>query len=162
MSKNTSVEYAQGLTNIKKVHQKHELNRWKEARDHRKRAATCRKEARDRGLKQYSTGDPCLYGHMAKRTVSTNYCIECSRMAYDMRHPDSRRNGGITKRQKKALAFIINYRNINGYSPSYAEIAKGLGLKYVGCVTNFVRRLTERGFITYTPDQPRSIRIVDA
>lgn len=32
------------------------------------------------GLKQYVTGKPCKYGHIAPRLVSNNGCLECNRL----------------------------------------------------------------------------------
>ena len=38
-----------------------------------------RKEAIDRGLLHFFTGQPCLYGHLSKRYASTNGCLECEK-----------------------------------------------------------------------------------
>ena len=45
----------------------------------RKRSATARAEAEERGDKFYSTGLPCKHGHFAKRRVSNHCCTECER-----------------------------------------------------------------------------------
>ena len=39
-----------------------------------------REEARERGLKRFFTGEPCKYGHVAERYVSTGACVECARL----------------------------------------------------------------------------------
>jgi len=50
-----------------------------------------RAEARAQGLTQYFTGEPCEYGHVDARRVSTNVCITCSRLyqkEYRVAHRD--------------------------------------------------------------------------
>lgn len=37
------------------------------------------KEAVERGLKRYFTGDPCKYGHVSERRVQKRRCIQCER-----------------------------------------------------------------------------------
>ncbi len=68
------------------------------SRVRRKRAAACRDEARARGLKRYSTGEPCKRGHVAERYVSSNECVECNG-SYYVRRPGARRRVGITQIQ---------------------------------------------------------------
>lgn len=38
-----------------------------------------RKDAHERGLRFFFTGEPCVHGHMAQRYTSTNGCVECLR-----------------------------------------------------------------------------------
>jgi len=38
-----------------------------------------RKEAKERGLARYFTGEPCPHGHVAERWASTSRCVECDR-----------------------------------------------------------------------------------
>lgn len=40
-----------------------------------------RKEAVEKGLKFYFTGEPCKRGHVAKRYTAKSYCLECSRLS---------------------------------------------------------------------------------
>lgn len=40
-----------------------------------------RKEAKDKGLKRYFTGNPCKYGHTVERMVCDCKCMECSRLS---------------------------------------------------------------------------------
>lgn len=55
---------------------------------------------------------------------------------------------GITKRQNDCLNFINQYREKNdGVSPSYQEIATGLGVASKGNVHHLVHGLIERGAI---------------
>jgi 5-methylcytosine-specific restriction endonuclease McrA len=37
-------------------------------------------QARERGLRHYFTGKPCMYGHVAIRLASTGMCQECARL----------------------------------------------------------------------------------
>lgn len=39
-----------------------------------------RAQAKEDGKKQYFTGYPCKYGHVAARFVNKNTCVECSRL----------------------------------------------------------------------------------
>jgi 5-methylcytosine-specific restriction endonuclease McrA len=39
-----------------------------------------RADALASGLKRYSTGRPCKYGHVAERTVCDHACVECGRL----------------------------------------------------------------------------------
>lgn len=40
-----------------------------------------RKEAKEKGLKRYFTGEPCSRGHLAERRVNNRSCIECIEVA---------------------------------------------------------------------------------
>jgi 5-methylcytosine-specific restriction endonuclease McrA len=39
-----------------------------------------RKEAANKGLKHYYTGQPCVYGHVSLRLVSSKVCMECAKI----------------------------------------------------------------------------------
>lgn len=39
-----------------------------------------REEARDLHLKRYFTGEACEHGHLAKRYISNDFCVECVRL----------------------------------------------------------------------------------
>ena len=45
-----------------------------------------RKEARDKGLKRFFTGEACIRGHIAERTVCDGHCVECRRLAEKARY----------------------------------------------------------------------------
>jgi hypothetical protein len=40
-----------------------------------------RSEAKAQGLKFYSTGKPCKYGHLSDRYTTTYICVECAKIA---------------------------------------------------------------------------------
>lgn len=66
---------------------------------------------------------------------------------------------GITPAQHRALTFIRQYVATNGYSPTYREIAEGLGLQSAGSAHRVVHLLVERGTITLLPNRARSIEL---
>lgn len=68
---------------------------------------------------------------------------------------------GLTPAQSKALAFIERHITANGVSPSFDEIAEGLGLASKSGVHRLVVGLEERGRIRRMPDRARSIEIVE-
>lgn len=67
--------------------------------------------------------------------------------------------GGLTNAQRELLRFIETYILDHGYSPSFSEIAEGIGLKSKGPVHDMVQRLVERGRVSFTPGRARSITI---
>lgn len=69
---------------------------------------------------------------------------------------------GITPAQHRALTFIRQYVDANGYSPSYREIAKALGLKSSSGAYRLVHGLVDRGSVTILPGRVRSIELVRA
>ena len=67
---------------------------------------------------------------------------------------------GLTKQQREAMDFIEGYIEDRGYSPTYREIATGLGLSSTSSVHRLMRHLTERGFVSHLPSKARSIVVV--
>lgn len=63
---------------------------------------------------------------------------------------------GLTKRQAEVYRFVQTFIELNGYSPSYPEIAEE-----IGCNLSGVQRITEglekRGYIRKRKGQARSI-----
>ncbi len=53
----------------------------------------------------------------------------------------------ITRRQKEVLDFLSNFTQKNGYSPSYEEIAHGLGLTSLATVHKHVTNLQNKGML---------------
>lgn len=49
----------------------------------------------------------------------------------------------LTDKQEKVLAYIIAFIALNGYSPTYAQIAKGLGFGSQTPVVNHVEKLVK-------------------
>lgn len=67
---------------------------------------------------------------------------------------------GLTPTQRRALSVIATYTAENGVSPSYSDIAAGLGLASKGPVHALVHQLVERGAIRIGDGRARSISIV--
>lgn len=67
----------------------------------------------------------------------------------------------ITKKQKLILNFLENYLAENDSSPSYREIAAGVGLSSVASVAEHIENLVEKGIIKKTPGAARSLEVLD-
>lgn len=66
---------------------------------------------------------------------------------------------GLTPRQRDVLAYLNDYTNARGYSPSYPEIGAAIGLKSKSGVHRLVVALEKRGHIRRNPNFPRSIDV---
>jgi len=67
----------------------------------------------------------------------------------------------LTASQHKALSFIREYIASNGYSPSFSDIATGLGIKSRGVVHRYVHALADSGHIRLAPGRQRNIQLND-
>jgi len=63
----------------------------------------------------------------------------------------------LTKRQKQVLDFISRFRAENGYSPSYQEIADGLGLSSLATVHKHIAALEAKQYLKRSFNRSRSI-----
>jgi repressor LexA len=66
----------------------------------------------------------------------------------------------LTRRQKEALEAIDQYVNIHNYPPAYRDIAAMLGLKSPSTVSGILHKLKDKGYISWEPTQPRTLRIL--
>ena len=66
----------------------------------------------------------------------------------------------LTKRQKEVLDFLIHFINRNGYSPSFEEMRKGLGLSSLATVHKHLQVLEKKGFIRRRYNQSRSVEVI--
>ncbi|MBM2293812.1 hypothetical protein JQX09_17935 [Sulfitobacter pseudonitzschiae] len=66
----------------------------------------------------------------------------------------------MTPRHANALKFIRDFIDGHGYSPSYREIADGLGFAGQGQIEAILRSLRDAGYLKYRPRQSRSIELV--
>lgn len=64
---------------------------------------------------------------------------------------------GMTPRQFDVLRFVETYVAKHGYSPSFKEIGKGVGLASTSAVHRLVHALEARGQIALRQNSPRSI-----
>src|SRR3954449_3936964 len=65
----------------------------------------------------------------------------------------------LTKRQKQVLDFIADFVERNGYSPSYEELAEGLGLASLATVHKHVLALETKSYLTRSYNQSRSLEV---
>jgi len=66
----------------------------------------------------------------------------------------------ITRRQKEVYDFISEFVQGKGYSPSYEEIGKGLGLSSLATVHKHITNLQEKGFLKRDYNRSRSIDLL--
>ena len=66
----------------------------------------------------------------------------------------------ITKRQKEVIDFLSSFTSKHGYSPSYEEIAEGLGLNSLATVHKHVTNLQTKGLLQRAHNRSRSIDVV--
>lgn len=68
---------------------------------------------------------------------------------------------GLTTCQRECLEGIERHIKQHGQPPSYREIANMFGFKSTGRVTELLRGLQERGWITFLPGRAHSITVLD-
>src|SRR6201997_1568349 len=66
----------------------------------------------------------------------------------------------ITRRQREVYDFISRFVTENGYSPSFEEIAEGLGLSSLATVHKHVSNLEKKGLLTRDYNRSRSIDLL--
>src|ERR1700728_2983154 len=66
----------------------------------------------------------------------------------------------ITRRQKEVVDFLSSCTQKNGYSPSYEEIASGLGLSSLATVHKHVTNLQNKGLLQRAHNRRRSIDVL--
>ena len=65
----------------------------------------------------------------------------------------------LTKRQKQVLDFLADFVERNGFSPSYEELAEGLGLASLATVHKHVLALETKHYVRRSFNQSRSLEI---
>lgn len=63
----------------------------------------------------------------------------------------------LTKKQKLVLDYIRSFIDEQGHSPSYEEIARGLGLSSPSTIHSHVEKLEQKGYLTKKWNANRSI-----
>jgi repressor LexA len=66
----------------------------------------------------------------------------------------------LTRRQKQVLDFLTGFINREGYSPSFEEMAAGLGVSSLATVHKHMKSLEKKGFIRRGYNQSRSVEVV--
>ncbi len=71
-------------------------------------------------------------------------------------------NGGmaITRRQRQVYDYISGFVRKHGYSPSFEEIGKGLGLSSLATVHKHISNLEKKGLLTRDYNRSRSIDLL--
>lgn len=68
----------------------------------------------------------------------------------------------ITRRQKDVLDFLNTFTQRQGYSPSYEEIAHGLGVTSLATVHKHITNLQNKGLLQRAHNRSRSIDVLPA
>lgn len=66
----------------------------------------------------------------------------------------------LTKRQKEILDYVGDYIEMQGYAPSFEEIADSFGYTSLATVHEHVSNLERKGYIRKSYNQSRSIELV--
>ncbi len=66
----------------------------------------------------------------------------------------------VTRRQKEILDFLESFVTRNGYSPSFEEIARGMGLKSLATVHKHITNLEKKGLLKRDYNRSRSIDVL--
>lgn len=66
----------------------------------------------------------------------------------------------LTKRERAALAAIIEHYRATDVSPSHGDVRRALGLGHEGYVRHLVGKLREKGFIEASHGERRAIRVL--
>ena len=66
----------------------------------------------------------------------------------------------LTIREREIYDYIVHFKKCNGYSPSWREIGQGVGTTSKNFVQKCLDKLSDLGYIKYTPNKYRSIVVV--
>lgn len=66
----------------------------------------------------------------------------------------------LTKRQREVLEVIKNFMKDKGFAPTVREIRDAVHLASISTVHLHMEKLKEKGFITWEPAQPRTLRLL--
>jgi len=66
---------------------------------------------------------------------------------------------GLTRKQQQILDFILKWQRTDGTTPSFQEIAGQFGFRSLNSVTEHLRLLRQKGFLTNAPGKARSLRV---
>jgi repressor LexA len=65
----------------------------------------------------------------------------------------------LSQRQKEVFDYIEAYRQKRDISPTFREIADGVGLSLASVMAH-IQALRDKGCITWVPKSPRSIHVI--
>src|SRR5579875_3033651 len=67
----------------------------------------------------------------------------------------------LTRRQREVMEFLSSFLETNGYSPSYEEVAAGLGLASLATVHKHIQALEAKQYLRRNYNHSRSLEIGD-
>lgn len=67
----------------------------------------------------------------------------------------------LTRRQKEVMDFLASFITDHGYSPSYEEIANGLGLASLATVHKHIQALEAKQYVRRSYNHSRSLEVGD-
>lgn len=68
---------------------------------------------------------------------------------------------GLTPEQARLLAYIAEFSEREGHSPSYEQMKRAMGLVSKSGINRLVVALEERGAIVRLPNYARAIAVID-
>jgi repressor LexA len=71
-----------------------------------------------------------------------------------------RKEMNLTQSQKRIYVVIKDFINKNGYSPTVREIGSIAGISSPGTIHGHLKRIKDKGFITFKEGKNRTIRII--
>ena len=69
-------------------------------------------------------------------------------------------NEKITEKEKEILKYIIQFKSVNGYSPSVREISQGVNTKSLNHVYSALEDLRVKEYITFKEKKTRTINVL--
>ncbi len=106
---------------------------------------------------QRNAGGPVLRSVDSAASGSEQNAKECSCDSLFIRYNVPM---AVTRRQKEVLDFLEAFVNRNGYSPSFEEIARGMGLKSLATVHKHITNLEKKGLLDRVHNRSRSIDVL--
>ncbi|MRX54864.1 transcriptional regulator [Bacillus idriensis] len=70
------------------------------------------------------------------------------------------RSNKLTNKQTEVLAAIINFIDNGGLPPTYRDLMSILNLKSPSTIKTHLDQLKYKGYITWEPGLPRTLRII--
>jgi SOS-response transcriptional repressor LexA len=67
----------------------------------------------------------------------------------------------VTEKDRLVLDFIKAYTRLHGIAPSYAVVARGLGMKSKSNIHRVIHKLIAEGAVLIKPHKARSVRVLD-
>ena len=102
--------------------------------------------------------------HCTLSLAQTNGRIVTSLLTFDLYSPKldlGESLMALTRRQKEVMDFLSSFIAKNGYSPSYEEIASGLGLASLATVHKHIQALEAKQYVRRSYNHSRSLEVGD-